>query len=287
MRIWSTARTLARTCPQFPTNFADGNIVGPMIFQIRNGKVLAIAQPDHARFAGAMAEAWGGSVLVPEPWHPVVVATARHDDGWSKWEEEPTLKPDGSPHDFISISMDERIDIFNRCVDLVNDDIYAAALVSMHVIGLFLGRMEPNRRKMIDGLQGEPRKQADQFISSQHAWQKKAMEGLDVRNLMLQYRLLEAYDRVSLALCMQPISNFTTLVFDYVPLRAGNPVDKLNLEISGDRIILDPYPFKEDDLELSVPARLIGDQQFESVEIYRKTLSDAPVEELRFTFGRR
>lgn len=258
-----------------------------MIFQWRDGRVLAIAQPDHARLAGAMAEAWGNErAFRPEPWKPVEVATARHDDGWSEWEKAPTLRTDGTPTDFITISMEDRIEIFERCVDLIDDDRHAAVLVSMHVIGLFLGRMEPKRNKMIDNLQGEMRKKADDFIASQHAWQKQAMEGLDLKNLMLQYRLLETFDRLSLAFCMQPLERISNLVFDYVPLEPGNPVSKITLNVTDGRIVLDPYPFREDQLEMSVEGSLLDGANFEDVESFRKALSDAPIDQINLRFAR-
>lgn len=258
-----------------------------MIFQQRDAGIAAITQADHAGLAGELAARWGGELAHRfEPWGAMVIATRRHDDGWKEWDASPRIDPDGRPLDFITVSMTDRVDIYRRGVELVMDEgPRVALLASLHVTGLFLGRFEAEATRFIDLLQAEDRALAEEFVSEQESLQAEMRAGAGA-DPMPQYRLLQVFDRLSLALCIQPLDRMSRMSIGQVPLRAGEPPSSVDLWVDEGRVVLDPYPFADDGFDVSVAARGLSSSTFPDVETYRSALQRAPVEELRFSLRR-
>ena len=60
-----------------------------------------IRHPDHARLAGAFAEAWGNEQFRrPEPRERVLLGISAHDDGWAVRDAHPTITREGKPSAF-------------------------------------------------------------------------------------------------------------------------------------------------------------------------------------------
>src|ERR1700688_3641148 len=60
-----------------------------------------ITHPDHARLAGAFAEAWGNSNFgKPEPRSRGLHGIASHDDGWAARDSHPSITREGKPSAF-------------------------------------------------------------------------------------------------------------------------------------------------------------------------------------------
>ena len=65
-----------------------------MIVQRQDSELLLVRQTDHAALSGMLAEHWGdGDFACPEPRAAVLLAAARHDDGWREWELAPKVNP--------------------------------------------------------------------------------------------------------------------------------------------------------------------------------------------------
>lgn len=250
--------------------------------------MLAITQADHARLAGAIADSWGNErAWSPPPWRELVAATRRHDDGWIAWDEAPTLNERGSPHDFITVPTPERLEIYRRGVEVMRDEHpHAQLLVSMHLVGLFLGRLVPGASKLIESLQGRDRELVEKFIAEQGVWHEEAPNGMAASDLLAQYRLLQAFDQISLILCLNPPDRPSSTTLSYVPLSApGSSLAPVEVRTEGNRATLDPYPLASDQVELSIEGKVLPDQTFEDVEVYRRALAGAEVEELVFTLS--
>jgi hypothetical protein len=258
-----------------------------MIFQRRGSGLLAVAQPDHGRLAGQIAEAWGGAAWQPSPWRPVEVSAHHHDDGWAAWEASPTLHPDGNPVDFLTLDAAERVQLYRRSVEIVAPmDLHAGLLTSLHVTGLFLGRYDPAHARAIDQLEPEDHALVSRFIAEQEAWRQGVAARLDASNLWPQYHLLQVFDMLSLTLCMRPDEELEGVSFDRVPFAPGEDAIPMKVHRVGDRLGLSPWPLAADEVTVGVDARVLPAARFSDVEAYRSALRTAPVERLQFTLVR-
>src|SRR5438105_7909170 len=118
-----------------------------MIVSTRNGDFQLIRQTDHAELSGMLAEHWGNDRFRrPEPFAPMVLAAALHDDGWREWEAQPRVNPaTGFPYQFTELPVLEHLAFYLRGVErVIARDRYAGLMVSMHCQGLY------NRRYGID-----------------------------------------------------------------------------------------------------------------------------------------
>jgi hypothetical protein len=233
---------------------------------IRRGPngLLAITQPDHARLAGVLAEAWRNHAGPS-----LVAASHHHDDGWIAWEEVPTIDDRGRPHDFLTIPMDERVAVYRRGIDLLAEtDLYAGLLTSLH-----FGRL---LAEGLDALQGDARSTAGSFLARQATWEGQTRRALgDPTGVEADYRVLRAVDYLSLLLCLRPLGELD-----------GTPVTTMTMTIEDGRVTLHPYPFAIDELGVSVPVRSLAATTFEDDEAYRSALRAAPVERLSWTLSR-
>lgn len=256
-----------------------------MIIQRSAAGLRLIGQADHARLAGDIAVAWGNDLFpVPEPWGPAVRATTRHDDGWIEWDRSPSLQEDGAPNDFISCPMTERLDVYRSGLAAVeSDEAHVRLLVSLHLTGLFLGRYEETATRYLDLLPARDRAQAQTFVEEQQLWQKEVQDSIDA-DWMTQYRLLQVFDRISLALCMRPIDEMAPTTIHHVPMAEGT--GDVTLENLGGGVLrLTPSPLA-DDLSLSLPMKILDREVFEDREDLRQALSGAGVEPLSLSFVR-
>ena len=75
---------------------------------------LLVTQPEHARLAGELAEHWGAGTVAPlvSP-AELLPAVYHHDDGWSDWEQHPTLDPEhGRPRSFTEMPLERSLEIW-------------------------------------------------------------------------------------------------------------------------------------------------------------------------------
>ena len=269
-----------------------------MIIQEQGDQLLLIRQTDHAFLAGFFAKEWGNEEFPrPEPFLSFCLATAEHDNGWSEWELRPTLDAKSrTPNTFMSIPTEEHIALYQRGIErLVKVDHYAALLVSMHCAGLY-----DRARATMPGYSAKYVKSTDStmvtdFVQRLRLQQLRlkvdlraspAMKDLVVEDtLKANFERLEALDRLSLHLCLNPQEN---CVIDAVPSdMSGNEVD-LDLRSEGGNVLtLAPYPFKRDVLEASILARRIPKRVYVDDLDFQKTLAHAQYFAIKFTLRAR
>jgi hypothetical protein len=278
-----------------------------MVVSRRDGELLLIEQNEHGRLCGEICVHWGNARFVrPVRADSVGVAAAMHDEGWREADAEPLYNADlARPLHFLEIAMSEHVPLYRRGVERVSRlDPYAGLLVSMHWTGLYRGRW---------GLQsggvfrspgtGEAGRLQDRVVAEQE------LEWLERKpDLMLEeprsdfeiglwhnYDLLQALDLLSLYVCAanlspadgEPTETLTGVlgaieqqpgprVIGAVPHRpGGRRVDLVLTPTGGDAVAVDPYPFDQDNLELSVSARGIPDRRYESPDAVRAALARA------------
>jgi len=269
-----------------------------LIIREQGDELLLIRQTDHAFLAGFFAKEWGNEEFPrPEPFGSFCLAVAEHDNGWSEWELQPTLDPKTrTPYSFMSIPTEEHIALYQRGIErLVKVDHYAALLVSMHCVGLY-----DRARATMPGFSAKYVKSNESALVSEFVQRLRLQQlrlkvdlraNLTTRDLVVEEMLkatferMEALDRLSLHLCLNPQENCT---IDAVPKDdSGNEVD-LDLRNEGANILtLAPYPFKREVLEVSILARRIPKRVYVDNEDFQKTLAQAQYFAIKFTLRAR
>ena len=122
-----------------------------MIVSRRPEGLLLVRQVDHQEQCGAMAAAWGNADFArPEPYAPLVMAAAVHDEGWRAWEAAPQVGEGGAPVDFPQIDRPTHVALYREGIEgAIARDPRAGLVVSMHGRGLYEGRLglDPGRRR--------------------------------------------------------------------------------------------------------------------------------------------
>jgi hypothetical protein len=212
-----------------------------------DGSFLAIGQASHAWLCGQLARAWGNDRFgAVEPWEEVCLGAEQHDVGWAEWDLNPAIDPEtGRPHTFISLPLPEKLALWSAAPrKLLSQSRYAALLVSMHGTALF-------SRWPTD----DPDGIVKPYLDEQHAFQAKLSEELDERQVRRNQRLVFAWDYISLALCLE----WAPAKVEDVPTADDSPVT-LTLGEEGE---LDPWPFRDELVELRLDARRVGEGALE------------------------
>ena len=273
-----------------------------------------VTQPDHADLAGRFAERWGNDRFdAPAPCAATILAAHDHDDGWIAYDRRPHLHDDGTPVDFREMSADPWIGLYHDGIEAVASvDPYAGLLVSMHGAGLrnrryglspdwpetqpgfvaFVEREEERQAELARAIRdgnrraddGEPRlSEADvDLLSTLHETGGPPDESLAAGSrLWRNYRLLQAWDTLSLSFCTS-VSPPSYPEVDSVPTGAAGSEVTLSVDALGtDEFGVEPYPFDVEPLDVSVPARTVRKGAFDdedgSFEAYYRA-DRAPIE---------
>ena len=242
-----------------------------------------ITQPAHAELSGQLADHWGNERFDrPEPRSSVVVATYHHDNGWREYDMVPRLDPSGEPVNFVEAPHDEWVAFYDTGIEnVVSVDRYAGLLVSMHGTGVrrrrygaqpgmpdrseayaaFVEEQEALQRRLADELLDDG--DGDAAVAERDVAALEALhatgsyEGTVPRSdLVVDYLLLQLFDRLSLYFCTTEALTETTI--GPVPVAADRePVD-LSVVPSADReVLVDPYPFDESPCSFVVSGRRI------------------------------
>lgn len=249
-----------------------------------------IPQPAHAVLSGVLAAQWGNRDFAPpEPRASVLLAAAEHDSGWAGWEESPGLNGRNEPAHFTEMGAEEHLGIWRRGVGrMMEQDRYAALLVSLHATGLYRGGLDEARDTP------EARRQVEAFLTEQGDLQRQIRRelwddpvcGEAVRETALMHnaRLIQVWDYLSLVLCCgRPEAQ----IIGAAPGRSvGDHVD-LSLHSPDDLTLwLKPYPFRESPLSLSLKGRIVERAPFADSAAFGEAFHHAPEERLTFRIER-
>jgi len=226
---------------------------------------IAIGQPAHAWVSGQIARAWAEPF---EPHEEVCLAADHHDIAWIGWERSPERDPEtGLPYTFSGLPRLRRLELWSGAASLLlPQSRYAALLVSLHgtllverfppeggedvqrALADYLQRERDFQVRVLDSLRGDPRYGA-------HAT-PEAVE----RNRELVF----TWDGLSLAL----LHGVTT---------ERNAVGRALTPVGDDptRVIVSPWPFREDAVTLVCEGRLLAETYADEREM-RRGLAKAP-----------
>ena len=264
-----------------------------------------ISQNDHGDLAGQFAAHWGNEQFAKlEPYQSMVLAAETHDNGWWDWDIYPSIDEQGAPIPFTRTPREFRSTFYGKGIDnVVARDPYAGLVVSMHGVGLpqkrygtmptmvdrddpysqkFIAEREPTHKEMIDKL--SRMEQYAGLTSRERIWHN--------------YLLMQVFDRLSLFFC----SNFDITAvaaagahtkegkayygatIQPTPLKPGDEQGQIQLRvINGQTVVVDPYPFDESPLRVSVRAKLIPKIKYKSQEEFREIYGKAQWQEFIFT----
>ncbi|MFC7138844.1 DUF3891 family protein [Halosimplex aquaticum] len=265
-----------------------------MIVAETEGGYQFVTQPDHAALAGQFADHWGtgdagpGATRFdrPEPFAPLALAAYAHDTGWRDFDRHPRLGDDGDPIDFREMPAGPWIDLYDDGIDaVVEADDYAGLLVSMHGAGLrkrryglspgwpetpdefreFVAREERRQDRLAERLRADDARplltDADRDLLDSLHGSEGVPDGYDGR-LWADYRRLQAWDELSLAFCVTADPPGYDEI-EGVPTTGARDGAALSITPVGtDEYRVDPYPFDESPLDVSVPLRRVDGDAF-------------------------
>ena len=253
-----------------------------MIRRDEQDAFLLISQHDHALISGELAEQFGNSAFAkPQPLESVIRGIRLHDCGWPLHDDRPTLNPAGLPLDVFETPRDIALKVWSASADrAAAEDQYAGLLVSLHVLNLsvfvttlpqahdrsFNLESPPDRFAMAKFQQHEIARQEDLRLKLGLRTDRPGHHKLphDVTQkkedqLTFNFRLLQAMDAISLAACCtKPPSSQTQ---DVMPQPGGAPL-RLNLSRRGNDVVVDPWPFAGEAVELMIPVCRIERNKF-------------------------
>ena len=253
-----------------------------------------ITHPDHARLAGAFAEAWGNDLFrKPEPRARVLLGIASHDDGWALRDAHPKITREGKPSAFSSelvgkYSAFEEIDLADylavreRAVRIIAEkDAYAGLLIAMHTYNLLTAHADrstisPNQLPLLDAFLESQRTYQEELI---HMIQRDdsltAIEKSPV-TIHQHFQLLQGCDNLSLLACVDFASPAHLL--HPLPLNGGGAAEIQVQSIAARHFRLTPWPFNQPSLSFRFPGRHVNGLRFESSGDLESAFSSAPIE---------
>ena len=277
-----------------------------MLIRRRDDELLLFQQVDHGTLTGEFVDLWGNDKFtLPKPLDQVRTAATYHDEGWRLPDSEVAFnEAEGRPLSFAEIDQRAHIPLYQRGVDeVLRRDEYAGLLVSTHWTGLYRGRwgLQPmpinwatSSRTPIEQLQDEA------VAEQEHRWVdlKRQLVGNGFRsdfeaNLWYNFDLLQAWDLLSIYVCMNvhtpapegdqaQLLGLTLRSLDQEP--GARIIPNVPTAIGGERvdlelravepgvIVVDPYPFDENEVELSIVATSIADRRYASQEDARSAV---------------
>ncbi len=281
-----------------------------MLISRRHNRLVLITQPEHARVSGRLGQAWGNErFATPAPREALICAATHHDDGWYELDELPAYNEDAQrPASFIELPLERTVGPYSRGVESVYQrDPHAGVLVSMHLSGFYTGRWGVSAGGPVEHPLAA-RVVADQearwMPALREAWGHRGPRSEFDAHTWHAYEVLQALDVLSLALGLtdlsrpsgddEPVAATSVLgVLDQpggprlvgsVPVAAGGQRVKLTLCVTAPhRVRVDPYPFSEAELELTIASRELEARAYATAEEAAAAFHSAEVREQPIT----
>ena len=288
-----------------------------MLKRTVGGELWCISQPEHAAAAGYLAAHWGNHEFArPGRYAPfrdpealraeTVLAIAEHDNGWWEWEADPQIDPsDGLPLDLTSLKQSDGLRRWHLGVSRFrHHHPYIALLISLHAYWLHAPRVQaghtPAFLHPLFGIpaewpppKGRELEEAKEFVAEQNALQGLLTErikrdpewaaAVKPRHLNPHIRLLQLCDALSLHLCFGGDKERT---LREIPRRCWNDRVSLRVLPTGERrVAVDPYPFDQDPLPVTLRARILN-PEIRPAEDFQTWWHARSRREIRFRFVR-
>lgn len=223
-----------------------------------DGPVTCIAQAEHARHAGSLAEALGE---LPQPRGPFEDATACHDDGWTAYDREPGWNEEtGLPHTYRTIPTPDYVEVWRRGFrGAAGQDAYVELLVSLHGTAFLTRRDSEAARDLVE----DQRARQDELLA-EIGW-GGSWEDLPAP--------VEAHRE-----WMSFLDALSLFVLDEwgSPWKAEVEGDTFTARREGRWATVEPWPFVEAEVRDEVPVVALEDAPYGSPEAMGAALASAP-----------
>lgn len=265
-------------------------------------KTFMIPQEEHADLAAQFAAHWGNDKFARlAPYDTMVFAAVYHDSQYREAEADLPIDLEmGRPHGHRTTpsTAKKRADSLRNNIDWVGSrDPYAALMVSMHHSGLAQNRygvinswqntlgnskpkkpMSPEVEAMIRGMEESQHARIEEFAKSD-----PSVKG----QVQTNYRLFQVFDLLSLYFCSDGHADGrmkeTTIGPIPMSYKAGDETDLHLIPLGNGVIRLDPYPFDQNPLKISVFGRTVRRLAGRSEAECRAEFYNAPRESLTWT----
>jgi hypothetical protein len=191
------------------------------------------------------------------------------------------------PYQFTDVPVEEHLAFYQRGVCAVAArDAHAGLLVNLHCQGFHNQRFGTMPQMVMRQHPPEQEMAARRALAGLQTQQRSLGRQVRVETptLWAQYDLLQVYDRMSLYLCMPPL---TETELGPAPVAVGGEAVMLKLRpLAGEGVGVAPWPFRERELVMSVPGRLVPHRAYAGDEDFRAALSAAEEIALTYTLRR-
>ena len=241
-----------------------------------------VLQSDHSRLAGAFASAWGNEMFAtPSPAGSVELATARHDEAWCMWERFPLCDLETArPVNFTEVWVPTHLSFYRGGIAvLLEEDRYAAFLLTMHAAGIYTGRYG-TEQSLTQTSAAAARAEIDAFVHEcEERYGRLAAElGVAEREQWTNYAIVQVCDRLSLYFAMKDVEAGEPFRIAPAPLDYDGAEAELSVEPAGPwRIRLEPSPFSGP-LRLELPRRIVPKRRWDDIASFRKDFFAAEIE---------
>jgi hypothetical protein len=260
-----------------------------IIHQLPDNRLLCIRQTTHALLAHEFCRHWGNSDFArPKPYTAVMLAISQHDNGWYEWEEQPCLREDGFPVDFLhGPTGGEKRALWQRSVDRTYaQHPYAGLLVARHAALLYdsdLAHTPADERAetetFLQNLAGLPH-QVRGLWSEDNAYGPALCE----KRLLANTYLLKFGDSASLQVCVPWGENG---ILRHCPVDGEDAYADIVMTVRDGVIGFDPWPYSVDEFWVSVHGKLLNQTHFPNEVAYHAALGSAPYHRLTWRVTRR
>jgi hypothetical protein len=246
----------------------------------RHGRdFFLFTQHDHALLSGQLAERIGNGPL-DHPSPKTVQAIALHDSGWPLHDNEPTLNAQGEPLDVFETPPQIGTRVWAESASRAAAmDPYCGLLVSLHVLHLSLmaqashhsaheifaiNKFQHGQIELQEKLRPQVALRIDRPLTHGLA---AAGESPEEDKLRSDFKLLRAMDSLSLALlCSNELAETT----DTIPTtRNSGAVTIKAVRQSDFTLVLSPWIFAADSIELPISFRRVSAEPFASLDDFR------------------
>ncbi|MBC8108195.1 MAG: DUF3891 family protein [Anaerolineae bacterium] len=261
-----------------------------------------ITQHEHALLSGELARHVGNKRF-DAPSESAIRGIALHDCGWPVHDDQPTLNSKHQPIDLFESTHEIGLKVWQAGSEraVAAGDDYAALLVSLHVLSLSVKATTPQREQheMFEMTNAKTRFEVNRFqhyqIELQERLRRKLGLSIDVPmrhglaedattqaelTLHFHFRMLQAMDLISLALCCTnpPVAQIQNVI-----PRPGARTLTVNLKREAQGVLrVSPWMFRSAVVSVSVPYRAVPVRNFESNDEFREVYRSAPIDQMQF-----
>jgi len=248
--------------------------------ELKNGWVL-FTQNDHAVLAGDIMKYWGNNRFSPiERTKDVLYAINNHDSGWIEWDKHPEINMENHyPANFMEMSSEQQSQIWTESFENgFYEHSYSSALIALHFSKLNEKSLSGNPE---DHVSLELQKRINSLVASVFDINYNSLKENELSpETMTDLKFVQIGDIISLALCHGwTSSQLIDVPVDY----ENNTVDIKLVSEDGFNYKIDPNPFSEKKVNVSINGKRILKKKFDNNEQLRSILEKLQLERFYFT----